>query len=186
MDREPEQIADEWLVLAAQGGSQAAMEALVKRWQPKLLAHARQITGHHDAASDVVQESWLTILRSLDRLRDPAAFRGWAYRIVHGRAVDWIRRTKRQRDAIQKQAEEPIQAEDTSTDNLADERQALAVAMKHLTPEEKLLLRMYYLERMRIKEIAECLEMPAGTIKYRLFELRQNLKTLIEGECHAP
>ncbi|MCA9067850.1 MAG: sigma-70 family RNA polymerase sigma factor [Planctomycetaceae bacterium] len=185
MDREPEQIADEWLVLSAQGGSSAAMEALVKRWQPKLLAHARQVTGHRDAARDVVQESWLTILKTLDQLRDPAAFRGWVYRIVHGRAVDWVRRTKRQRDAIQKQAKEPIQTEDTPTEDLADERQALAEAMKHLTPEEKLLLRMYYLERMRIKEIATSLQLPEGTIKYRLFELRKNLKTLVEGECHA-
>lgn len=185
MDREPEQITDEWLVLSAQAGSPAAVEMLVRRWQPKLLAHACQVTGRRDAANDVVQETWLSILRSLDRLRDPAAFRGWAYRIVHFRAVDWLRQNRRQRDADRTQIQQNQHADGVSTDNAVDDRQDLAAAIERLRPDEKLLLRMYYLENTRIEEIAIALKLPSGTVKYRLFRLRQELKRFIEGEHRA-
>jgi RNA polymerase sigma-70 factor (ECF subfamily) len=186
MGRDLQQITDEWLVLAARGGSSAALEALVRRWQPKLLAHACQVTGRRDAACDVVQEAWLSILRSLDRLRDPAAFRSWAYRIVHARAVDWVRHDKRRRDASKKQILEYQQVERTSARESAEDRQALVAAMEKLQPDEKLLLRMYYLDRMRIVEIAAVLEIPSGTVKYRLYQIRKTLKSIIEGERHAP
>jgi RNA polymerase sigma-70 factor (ECF subfamily) len=185
MDRDLEQIADEWLVLSARAGSSAALEALVRRWQPKLLAHARQVTGRRDAACDVVQEAWLSILRSLDRLRDPAAFRSWAYRIVHFRAVDWVRHNKRRRVVSEKQIRENQPRESTSAEDSTDDRQALVAAMEALQPEEKLLLRMYYLDRMRIVEIAAALGTPSGTVKYRLFQIRKTLKAFIEGERHA-
>ena len=185
MGREPEQITDEWLVLCAKAGSRAAMEALVRRWQPKLLAHARHVTGQADAASDVVQEAWLAIVRTLDRLRDPAAFRGWAYRIVHSCAVDWIRRRKRQRDAIRDLSQSKSTEENESLTESAANRSRLAAAIDALEPEQKLLLRMYYVDRMRVQEISASLGAPNGTIKYRLFQLRQSLKSFIEGESRG-
>lgn len=182
MNREPEQIADEWLVLSAQSGSTTAMEALVRRWQPKLLAHARQVTGRTDVASDVVQEAWLAIMRSLEQLRDPAAFRSWAYRIVHARAVDWVRKNKRQRDLHGDQPPEEIPQKDATDSSTGDQRPALAAAIEKLEAKPRLLLRMFYLERMRVREISAALGMPAGTVKYQLFQLRQQLKSLMEGE----
>ncbi|MEW4565183.1 sigma-70 family RNA polymerase sigma factor [Bremerella sp. JC770] len=182
MDREPEQIADEWLVLSAQSGSTTAMEALVRRWQPRLLAHARQVTGRTDVAADVVQEAWLAIMRSLEKLRDPAAFRSWAYRIVHARAVDWVRKNRRQRDLVDDKAAEEIPAPPASPHDAHDRQPALAAAIEKLDAAQRLLLRMFYLERMRVREIAAALGMPIGTVKYQLFQLRQELKSLIEGE----
>lgn len=182
MDREPEQIADEWLVLSAQSGSATAMEALVRRWQPRLLAHARQVTGRTDVASDVVQEAWLAIMRSLEKLRDPAAFRSWAYRIVHARAVDWVRKNKRQRDVLEDQAPDEIPAPLESQHATGDKRPALAAAIEKLAAKQRVLLRMFYLERMRVREISAALGMPVGTVKYQLFQLRQQLKSLMEGE----
>ncbi len=63
-----EQIADEILVMDAQGGRQEAFDMLVSRWQKRLWWHALNLTGRTDAAWDITQESWLDIVRGLTRL----------------------------------------------------------------------------------------------------------------------
>lgn len=63
MNRTPEQIRDELLVLRAQDGDRDALTELASRWQERLLRHATRLTGRADAAADVVQESWLAMVK---------------------------------------------------------------------------------------------------------------------------
>lgn len=186
MGRDLEQITDEWLVISAQAGSHAAIEELVARWQPKLLVHARHVTGRTDVASDVVQEAWLSMLAAINRLQDPAAFRGWAYRIVHARAVDWVRKNRRDREAMQEIGNDRSSESTDDDSNTVEQSEQLASAIRSLAPEKKLLLRMYYQDQMRVHEIAQALDLPAGTLKYRLFQLREQLKSFIQGENDEP
>ena len=92
MEKSPDAIYDELLVLRCQDGEEAALGDLVNRWQSRLLRFALQITDRRDAAADVVQESWLAIVRGIHKLDDPASFPKWAYRIVRNKSVDWTRR----------------------------------------------------------------------------------------------
>ncbi len=55
-------------------------------------------------------------------------------------------------------------------------------AIVRLTAEQQLLLRMFYDDQMPLKEIAAVLAVPVGTLKFRLFSLRQQLKKMIERE----
>lgn len=181
MERESAQITDEWLVLSAQAGDREALRSLVRRWQPKLLAHAGSVVGERDAALDVVQESWISILRSLHRLSDPAAFRGWAYRIVHARSVDRIRSDQRQRKAMDDLQMAHAGIGQTGTDARAT-WPTLAETISALDGDQKLLLRMYYLERMSVREIAAATETPEGTVKYRLFQIRKRIREQFEGD----
>ncbi len=180
MNRTPETIVDELLVLRAQDGDAKSLQRLAQRWHARLLGHAHQVTGRRDAAADVVQEAWLSIIRGLAGLKDPAAFRGWAFRIVHHRAVDWVRRQQRQREVFDDLSRQSDQQETGDTDDNQEELIKLRSVIRALTPDQKLLVRMYYTEQMRIKEIAATLSMPQGTVKYQLFQIRKQLKLKIE------
>lgn len=97
MSRSADDILNELLVLRAQRGDASALQLLVRRWHPKLIRHARTLTDREDVGADVVQETWMATFRGLHRLKDPATFRGWIYRIVHHKSVDWIRSQTRER-----------------------------------------------------------------------------------------
>ena len=61
--RSPDDVHDEWLVLRCQSGDAEALAELVARWQPRLVRHAARLTGRKDAANDVVQVTWMAIIR---------------------------------------------------------------------------------------------------------------------------
>ncbi len=173
--REPDSVADEWLVFRCKEGSGPALEELLSRWQQRLWLHAIRVVGDEEAAQDVVQESLLAIARGIRKLDDPSRFPAWAYRIVTFKGRDWIRRQVRQRklqEAVENEISPPS-PEDSRTGNLLE-------ALNHLDPAQRDLLRMHYHLGLSIQEIAEIEAIPAGTVKSRLHQARKELKTILK------
>ena len=181
MNRNADDILNELLVLRAQQGDSSAMQTLVRRWHPKLIRHARNLTERHDVAADVVQEGWLAIFRGLHRLKDPATFRSWAYRIVHHKSVDWVRSQTRQR-TLKQEAENLATSESSDSTHDTSDVEQLRTAIRHLPKEQRILLQMFYFENMSLSEIAAVVDAPKGTLKFRLFSLRKQLKQIIERD----
>src|SRR6476469_8325855 len=77
---------DEDLVERARGGDEEAFTELVRRYSPALLRLARTYVPSQAVAEDVVQETWLGVLRGLDRFEGRSAFRTWLFRILVNRA----------------------------------------------------------------------------------------------------
>lgn len=80
--------AIETLVLAAQGADgnlltrQAAFGELVRRFQDMVYGYALATLGDHHLAQDVAQETFLTVYRHIEQVRQPLAFPGWLRRVV--------------------------------------------------------------------------------------------------------
>lgn len=181
MERQPDTVLDEWLVLRAQAGEVGALSELVQRWQPRLLRHAFHLTGHTDVASDMVQETWLAVAKGIGRLRDPACFPRWVLQIASRKCADWVKQRQRQRSLAEQLAVQPDASPATRVPNDAhDERQQVRTALGRLPNDRRALLSMCYLDGLSIAEIAEVLEIPPGTVKSRLHHARQELKALLE------
>jgi len=182
MNRDADDILNELLVLRAQSGDSEALRVLVRRWHPKLIRHARKLTECDEAAADVVQEGWIAIFRGLCRLKDPTIFGGWAYRIVHHKSVDWVRSQTRQRKLNEVARDQIVSPAAPKQPDESNNVATLRTAIGRLTAEQQLLLRMFYNDEMPLKEIAVVLAVPIGTLKFRLFSLRKQLKQMIERE----
>jgi len=177
----PEGVVDELLVLEAQGGDARALGQLVERWQPRVLRHAFRLTGRHDLAADVAQESWIAVAKGLRRLDDPACFGRWALRIVSHKSVDAIRQTQRQRKLAEHVAAGAPQqtAQPTGSDESEDVA-ALRRAIARLPGDERALVSMFYWDQRSLAEIAHILNIPLGTVKSRLYHVRHELKQILE------
>lgn len=167
----------EWLVIRCQQGDKAALHELLRLWRPRYLAYARQRLGDPQPAADVVQDALLGICRNLHRLADGAAFPGWSYTIVDRRCVDWLRRHLRESDVFDVAADSDAIAQNTNTDAALDSSRLLA----SLKPELASLVRLYYLEELSVREIAEVLAIPVGTVKSRLHQARKLLQDKLEN-----
>lgn len=154
---------------------------LVRRRGPRLYSHARRLSDSHEAAQDIVQDGWIEILRGLPGLREPSAFLPWALRIVTRRAAAEVRgQIDRRRLSRELAAESEPEAPAPDSGDEA----ALARAIASLPRDQAATLALFYLEDMRVAEVAIALDVPPGTVKTRLMHARQKLRAILEGEEH--
>jgi len=174
------QLRDELLVMAAQDGQAAAMDALVARWQERLWRHAFRLIGRREAAWDVLQEGWLAIIRGLRRLDDPARFRPWAYRIVTHKAADWIRRRRDRRTQSPLDDTTPPADHGRPDSARIDDVDETRAALAGLNGRQRIVLVLHYIDELPVAEIADVLNIPPGTVKSRLHHGRAELKRRLE------
>lgn len=182
MGRTLEDIQDELLVLQSQEGDADAMKTLIARWQPRLGRLAWRLTGERETAQDIVQDVWLAIVRGLKRLDDPARFRSWAYRIVSNKCADWTRRRMVQR-SVAEDLRDGVATTSGGPSNETDSESEVARmrgALTKLPHEQRAILSLHYLDGMSVKEIGRALNVPAGTVKSRLYHARNRLKQVLE------
>ena len=160
---------NEWLIIRSQQGEVDAFTALVKNWQQRYYLYALNRLKDKEAARDVTQDCLLSITRNLGSLSDPAAYPKWSFRILERRCADWLRKTIRERKVIQQQEIPPEIAVNDDNEAKLTVEQLLARLDSRLAT----ILRLYYLESMTIDEIAQISDVPAGTVKSRLFYARK-------------
>lgn len=180
MNRTPEQIEDEMLVLDAQAGDRAAVAALARRWYPRMARHARLMADDDSSAADAVQEAWLGIVRGLARLSDPADFAAWAMRIVSNKCADLVRQRSRRRALSAELAEQGLSDVGLRQPDGGDETEMLRRAIGALPPPLRETVSLFYGCGLDVQQTASALSIPQGTVKSRLNEARARLRAAIE------
>ena len=74
------------LVGALRRGEEAAFTRLVGRYHPTMIRVARGYVATNEAAEDVVQETWLGVVRGIDSFEERASLKTWIFRILVNRA----------------------------------------------------------------------------------------------------
>lgn len=160
-------------------GDRAAFRKLYDEYKLKVYNTARNITKDEKAAEDILQEVFVTIYTKLYKLKKPAAFDVWLYKIVVNCCNNYFRKNKNS-----------ISSEDSVIENLAGEDkeipneilekkesyEELKKCIDKLSDKLRICIVFYYFNDMSIKEIAEVLNCSEGTVKSRLFKAKKNLE----------
>jgi RNA polymerase sigma-70 factor (ECF subfamily) len=75
-------VRDAELVDRLRDGDEAAFALVLDQWSPSMLRLARSFVSTPDSAAEVVQDTWLAVLRALDRFEGRSSLRTWVYRIL--------------------------------------------------------------------------------------------------------
>jgi RNA polymerase sigma-70 factor (ECF subfamily) len=179
MNDQTERALDGYLIALIRGGSREAFDRLVRRWTPKILRYAGRVLGTPEAARDVVQETWIGVIRGLKRLDDDAQFPPWIYGIAHRKCIDSIRLAQRQRRLSTRLEQECAVAADCLLQPEPGETAELRMAIARLSQDHREVVRLFYGEELSIVDIASILAVPAGTVKSRLHHARASLKNYL-------
>lgn len=179
MSKDRRKIFDGLLVLEFQRGNNRALSLLVKRYHKDFCRYAFWYTNNFEMAQDIVQDSWSAIFKGLKTLKKPDSFKSWAMRIVTRKAQDHLAALGRKR-IFEKSLVPPGEEEYHSADHKQEKILLLNRAIRELSEDHRIVLRLFYMNRHSLKEISEILEITVGTVKSRLYHAREKLKSLIK------
>ncbi|MGH8082269.1 MAG: RNA polymerase sigma factor [Lysobacter sp.] len=176
---------DEWLAVRCQLGERAAFETLIRRWHGPLRGYLRRACGEDELADELVQDTWLRVLRGIGGLRESARLRAWLFGIARRALIDRLR--GRYSEAAH---DDGVDAEDLPSNeigpDLALDLQRLQRGLDRLPILEREVLSLFYLQQLPLRDIAEILEIPAGTVKSRLFRARRSLRSQLDPKGDLP
>ena len=169
--------ADEALVAAVRAGSDAAFSAIVRRYEPQLIAFARQLLGgrHHDA-EECVQDAFVRALRSIRTGDNEIALRPWLHAIVRNRCLDQLRRPNRTTDlgphegVLRDTGPGPV-----STIGRREDFARVIVGLEALPDRQRRALLMHELEDRSHSHIGRVLGVSAGASKALVCRARQGV-----------
>lgn len=172
----------------AREGDKEAFGRLVRRHQKRVYAAALHILGNHSDADDATQESFVRAFRGLASFDGRADFFTWLYRITVNTALNTLRGGKRGAALAQKGGTEAAhvggrpEALGQGTSDPAQKTQQSAeiqrvlAAISELSPTLRVTLVLATIEELPHKQIAEVLEIPEGTVAWRVNEARRLLR----------
>lgn len=172
------------LVQKARKGDDSAYRALVEQNMRRVYALALRYTNRHEDADDIAQETFIRAHRSLGRFRAESSFGTWVYRIAVNCCLSHRRKQKRW-DAMDSVEESTVQPTDrTSPSPLrkamsSQTRQLINDALEELSPRQKMVFVMKYLQQRSIADIAEKIGCAEGTVKKQLFRAVGRMRQLL-------
>ncbi|MBK1878811.1 RNA polymerase sigma factor [Pelagicoccus mobilis] len=179
MKRDSKQVLTELLVLRTQGGEERAFTQLYELWAKDVLKFASFVVKDSQAAEEIAQEGWVSVAKALRKLDDATRFRAWLFQIVRRRCIDWIRRRQTERKGMEALKEERA-SQETQRESQSEESAVLSEAIQKMDTDTRLLIHLFYESGLTVAEAAVALELPAGTVKSRLFAIREKLKKELE------
>jgi RNA polymerase sigma-70 factor (ECF subfamily) len=192
-------LRDAELVAMAAGGDAAAFDLLLAPRLDRLFRVAMAICRHESDARDATQNASVLAWRELPRLRDHGRFDAWISQILVNSCRATLRSRRRGaireisadvgRDAtafgsaggafrgvsVREPATPPVE------DRLA-EQEAIQRAFERLSPDQRAILALHYVEERPVAEIGQLLQIAVGTVKWRLFRARRALDAALKAE----
>jgi RNA polymerase sigma-70 factor, ECF subfamily len=187
---------DAELIASALRGEKRAFADLVRKYQRRVYAAALHITGNHGDADDVAQESFVKAYRHLASFDGRSDLFTWLYRITVNTALNHLRGHKRT-DRLVRSAEDvgasgaPAAGGGRDRERtprewleLSERFRRVLTEIARLSPVLRVTLVLATVEQLPYRQIAEILEVPEGTVAWRVNEARKQLRDRLEEASH--
>ena len=182
-------MTEQELIARAKAGDDEAFAQLMRANETRIYNLTLRMTGNPEDAMDLAQEAFLNAWRGLKFFKGDSAFSTWVYRLASNACIDFLRRKKRRQDVSLSM---PTDEEDDSQPDIPDERflperelerkelrQAVAAGLSQLSDEHRQVLVMREINGLSYQEIADVLDLVAGTVKSRIARARNSLRKIL-------
>jgi RNA polymerase sigma-70 factor, ECF subfamily len=177
-------LTDEQLAMGLQRGNSDCLAPLVERHHSPLLGFLYRMCGSDRAlAEDLVQESFLRLIRSIHQYRHPRPFKPWLYAIAVNLARDHYKSAdSRHTDSMTDSFDASIESALDESLFRAEDAKRVAAAIAALPDHQRETVILRYYQDLSLNEVAEILHIPTGTVKSRLSLGLNRLRVLLEQD----
>jgi RNA polymerase sigma factor (sigma-70 family) len=174
------EIYNELLALRCRQGRKDALEELVRTWERPLYYYLRRLVAGEQEAQQVLQETWVKVLRGLPRLRRPERLPVWLYSIARKTAMSYLRSKYTEQTLFARDGNVPDVS--GNSDLSFDDAEQVHYGLSRVSLVHREVLTLFFLQDLSLEEIAAVLEIPVGTVKSRLHHAKRMLKAVLEEE----
>jgi RNA polymerase sigma-70 factor (ECF subfamily) len=169
------------LVVRAQRGDKAAYTLVAAQIADRHLAVARRILRDPDLAEDATQQALLTIWQDLPRLREPARFEAWSYRLLVRACYAEGRKARRWAPNLRMLTiDGPIS--DVGLSSVID-RDQLERGFRSLSLDHRAVVVLHHYLDLPLDRVAEILGIPVGTAHSRLHHAMRALRAALDADA---
>jgi RNA polymerase sigma-70 factor (ECF subfamily) len=174
---------DEILMQELCTGQASALEILYERYFDKLVWFASGFTKDKTQAEDVVQEVFMKIIEQPQMFNASQKFSTWVFTLTANRCKNVLRDTSRQQELVQKQAA-PQHAEIHSMHDLNLLKSEIRQGLEQLNDKEKAIFNLRFHQNLPLKDIAQIIQIPEGSVKSGLFHVLKKLSKKLSVFIH--
>jgi RNA polymerase sigma factor, sigma-70 family len=172
----PEQTdprSDQQLIAEINSGNAAAFEVLYRRYRNWVVDLACRFTGSEDLALDVMQETFLYLLRKFPGFKLTAQLKTFLYPAVRNLSISARTRAGR---LISTESEQSFLETIPADAALAEPGAGLHAALSNLSSEHREVLWLRFVDDLSLAEIAGATGVPLGTVKSRMHHALESLR----------
>lgn len=177
------------LVVRMQQGDADAASDLYLGCRDDLYYYIMKTVNDSHLAEDLLQDTFMEILETVDKLKEPAAFVVWSRQIAYHRCTAYFRKRHELLadenedgqtifDTVEEEREEFIPEEALNRDDL---KQTIHQMMAELPEEQRAALLLRYFDELSVSDIAKIQGVSEGTVKSRLNYGRKAMRQTVEG-----
>lgn len=178
----------EKLVERAKSGELRAASELLAQFYARIFSYFRRLCGRDEDAADLTQKTFCKVWNSLANFHSRASFNTWLHSIAHHVYVDWRRQGNRLDSQPDDWWEACVAEEQTPFENAAERETAhrLYSLAEQLEEEQRQVVHLHYYQSLTLQETADALGIATSTVKYRLRNALDSLKSrLTETKLRA-
>jgi len=166
--------------------NEAVLEQMMRQYGEKILQLVYLIVKDRSMAEDITQEVFLKAFRSLHTFRAESNMKTWLYRIAINESKKYLRSwsfrrifsTFQKEELSERQDDE--QVEQTVIGNWTKEQ--ITERIMDMSPQYRQVIVLHYYEDLRIKEIAQVMDVSEQVVRAKLSRARKQFKSLLEKE----
>jgi len=161
-----------------------ACRELIRRHHALVFGHLKRLGADTALAEDLTQETYAKAWRGIDGLRRAASLRSWLLAIARNEYFQHVRKRRSEGTALDTIPERIDAGPSPDATAAAGERdQRLHRELGRLDPTLRETVALHYFQDLSLREVAEVLGVPAGTVKSRLNRALASLRASLEQEA---
>ena len=174
-----------WLISECIAGNEEAITTLVRQYETGVFRLALSICNDVAEAYEITQETFIAVLRSLQRYQETKSFKAWLYTITINTARSHLRKRRlaeKLRTTLTAVFHVEVQKSSTPEEAVIqnEKEAALWKALNSLDERHRMVTVLRYFHELSTTEISEILSIHEGTVHSRLHNARERLKKALE------
>jgi RNA polymerase sigma-70 factor, ECF subfamily len=168
----------EALLQRCRAGDQEALEELIRRWERKLFYYVQRLVEHEPDAWDILQQTWMRVLKGIGGVRDADKLVPWIYRVARNTALTHRKSLlAKDRYVDHETVVETLPESDAREEVWTAEQ--VHWGMEELSVHHRDALTLFFLNDLSMEEMAVVLGVSMGTVKSRLFYAKKALGAVL-------
>ena len=178
------------LIIKAQAGDVDSFHEIVTIYDSRIMTLTLQIAQNKEDAEDIYQETFVKVFKNISKFRFESDIYTWIYRIAVNTAYNYKRKHSKIKSIEPKQDDDYnfldwVYDPQSDDDNREELIAAINRSLVKLSRQQRTVFIMKHIQQLKIKDIANILDLSDGTVKKYLFRAMEKMRVSLKEYHYA-